>query len=133
MASFYWRGVGNAEQAIECVRRALHSSPYEYRAIPLLSLATILHRANSFEEAAIVLHGAIDITPDIPHAHYTLANIYAVLTDYNKSVICFENVLKLCPKFTEAKQRKYAVLCHSNIENALKAQHEYDFTLILVS
>ena len=124
LASFYWRGAGNAEQAIECARRALHTSPFHFRPLPQLSLATILHRARAFEEAAIVLHGAIDINPSIPHAHYTLGNIYATLADYNKSVICYENVLKLAPHFQEAKLRKAAVLCHANIENALKAQHE---------
>ena len=71
-----------------------------------------------------MLHSAIDITPDIPHAHYILGNIYATLADYNKSVICYENVRKLSPDFVEVNTRKAAVLCHSNIENALKAQHE---------
>ncbi|KAH7642607.1 LOW QUALITY PROTEIN: tetratricopeptide repeat protein 17 [Dermatophagoides farinae] len=124
LASFYWRGMGQAEQAIECIRRALHSSPNEYRSIPLLSLATILHRSRSYDDAVIVLHGIIDMAPEIPHSHYILANIYTVMTDYNKSVICLDNVLKLCPNFLEAKLRKHAVLCHIGIENALKTQHE---------
>lgn len=124
LASYYWRDVGVADQAIECIRRALHTSPIEYRPVALLSLATILHRAHSSEEAAIVLHSAIDIVPDIPHIHYTLANIYASLGDFNKSNICFDNVHKLAPKFAEAKLRKHAVLCHNNLENALKQQHE---------
>lgn len=116
--------MGQTDQAIECVRRALHSSPYEYQAIPLLSLATILHRSRSYDEAIIVLHGVIDMAPEIPHSHYTLANIYTVMTDYNKSIICLDNVSKLCPNFLEAKLRKHAVLCHNRIENALKTQHE---------
>lgn len=99
-------------------------APYEHRPVPQLSLGTVLHRARAFEEAAIVLHGAIDITPDIPHAHYTLGNIYATLADYNKSVICFENVLKLSPAFVDGQKRRSAVLCHAKLEGALKAQHE---------
>lgn len=124
LASYYWRGAGNAEQAIECARRALHMAPFEHRPVPQLSLGTILHRARAFEEAAIVLHGAIDITPDIPHAHYTLGNIYATLADYNKSVICYENVLKLAPTFIDVQRRRAAVLCHAKLESALKAQHD---------
>ena len=46
------------------------------------------------------------------------------MADFNKSVICFENVLKLDPEFEDAKLRKHAVLCHFNVEKALKAQHE---------
>ena len=58
------------------------------------------------------------------------------MADYNKSVICFDNVLKLDPTFEEAKIRKHAVLCHKKVEKALKAQHEsvlftYFFVLFL--
>ena len=78
MASFYWRAVGNAGESIECLRRALHLTPYQYRHIPLVSLGNVLHRAKSSEEAAIVIHAAIDVAPDVPISHYTLGNIYAV-------------------------------------------------------
>ena len=51
-------------------------------------------------------------------------NGFQVMADYNKSVICFDNVLKLDPTFEEAKLRRHAVLCHNRVEKALKAQHE---------
>ncbi|UXI16596.1 paired mesoderm homeobox protein 2B-like [Sarcoptes scabiei] len=124
LASFYWRAKGRADHAVDCIFQAIKSSPKEFRPIPLLSLATVLHRSRNYEEAATVLHDIIEIAPEIPHSHYILANIYTLMTDYNRSIICLDNVLKLCPRFEEAKLRKHAVLCHNSIENALKTQHE---------
>ena len=46
-----------------------------------------------------------------------------VMAEYNKSVICFENTLKIQPDFKAAAERKYAVLCHAKLEAALEAQH----------
>ena len=48
---------------------------------------------------------------------------FQVLAEYNKSVICFENTLKIQPDFEAAAKRKYAVLCHAKLEAALEAQH----------
>ena len=47
-----------------------------------------------------------------------------VMAEYNKSVICFENTLKIQPDFKAAAERKYAVKCHSKLEAALEAQHK---------
>ncbi|XP_035208344.1 tetratricopeptide repeat protein 17-like [Stegodyphus dumicola] len=123
MAAYYWRVRGNASNAIECIRRALHYSPREYKYVALLSLGNILHHTHLSEEAAIVVHAAVDIAPDIAVSHFTLGNIYAVLADYNKSAICFENTLKVQPDFKNAEQRYHAVMCHSKLEKALEAQH----------
>lgn len=43
-ASLYWRVKGNAKRAIDCLRIALHYAPYNFKDIPLTSLANILHR-----------------------------------------------------------------------------------------
>lgn len=123
MAAYYWRVHGDANNAIECIRRALHFSPREHKDVALISLGNILHHAHQTEEAAIVVHAAIDIAPDNAICHFTLGNIYAVLTDYNKSRICFENTLKVQPDFKNAEQRLHAVLCHNKLEKALEAQH----------
>ncbi|RWS19182.1 Tetratricopeptide repeat protein 17-like protein, partial [Leptotrombidium deliense] len=125
MASYYWRAKGNGFEAVECLRRALHCAPHNYKHIPLASLGNVLHRAHHSEEAAIVMHHAIDVSSENPISHFTLGNIYAVLADYNKSLICYENVLKLDKTFSEAKLRYHAVLCHQKVEKALRAQHEY--------
>ncbi|OWF35392.1 tetratricopeptide repeat protein 17-like isoform X2 [Mizuhopecten yessoensis] len=123
MAAFYWRIKGDPYQVIECVRRALHYSPRQQKDVALISLANVLHRARYSNEAAIVVHAALDISKERNVNHFTLGNIYAVLAEYNKSVICFENTLKIQPDFEAAAKRKHAVHCHAKLENALEAQH----------
>ncbi|XP_025087686.1 tetratricopeptide repeat protein 17-like isoform X2 [Pomacea canaliculata] len=123
MAAFYWRIKGEPFQAIECIRRALHYSPRHQKDVALISLANILHRARYSNEAAILVHSALDLSRELNVNHFTLGNIYAVLGEYNKSIICFENTLKIQPEFEAAAKRKHAVLCHSKLEAALEAQH----------
>lgn len=123
MAAYYWRTQGNATNAIDCVRRALHFSPREFKYISLINLGNILHHSRHSEEAAIVVRAAVDNAPDIAISHFTLGNIYAVLADYNKSATCFENTLKIQPDFESAEQRYHAVKCHSKLEKALEEQH----------
>ncbi|XP_003741463.1 tetratricopeptide repeat protein 17 [Galendromus occidentalis] len=124
LAALYWRERGSAAAAVECLRRALHVSPHEVKDVALISLANVLHRGHRSDEAAVVVHAAIDIAPDNPICHFTLGNIYAVLGEYNKSVICYDNMLKLQPEFRSARQRLHAVRCHAKVENALERQHQ---------
>ena len=53
------------------------------RHIPLVHLGNIFHRAHHSDEAAIVLHMAIDHHLHSPKAHVTLGNVYATLAFYN--------------------------------------------------
>lgn len=50
--------------------------------------------------------------------------VLQVLADYNKSLVCFENVLKLSASFNEARLRYHAVVCHQKVERALRQQHD---------
>ena len=59
-----------------------------------------------------------------PKHHFTLGNVYAVLGDYNKSSICYENALTLLPTYEAAVDRWHAVLCHRKLEKALENQHK---------
>ncbi|KAK3763690.1 hypothetical protein RRG08_058200, partial [Elysia crispata] len=124
MAAFYWRIKGNPYHAVECIRRALHHSPRLQKDVALISLANIMHRARFSNEAAILVHAALEVSKELKcRNHFTLGNIYAVLGEYNKSIICFENTLKIQPDFEAASKRRHAVLCHSKLEMALEAQH----------
>ncbi|XP_041916966.1 tetratricopeptide repeat protein 17 [Alosa sapidissima] len=123
MASFYWRMKNEPRQAIDCVVRSLHFSPRAYKDIALVNMANILHRAHFSADAAILAHAALDLTSDFLTSHYTLGNIYAMLGEYNHSVLCYEQALQVLPGFEQALRRKHAVLCQQKLEQRLEAQH----------
>ena len=75
-AALYWRVVGDAEEAVNCLRHALHHAPSSMKDIPLISLANILHRAGLFNDALIVTNMALEISPKFVVIHFTMANIY---------------------------------------------------------
>ena len=50
--------------------------------------------------------------------------IWRVLTEYNKSIACFDNTLAIQPDFEAAEKRRWAVICHAKLEQALEGQHK---------
>uniref|UniRef100_A0A8C5D680 Tetratricopeptide repeat domain 17 n=1 Tax=Gouania willdenowi TaxID=441366 RepID=A0A8C5D680_GOUWI len=123
MASFYWRMKNEPQMAVDCVVRALHFSPRCHKDIALVNMANILHRAHFSADAAILAHAALDLTSDLFTSHYTLGNVYAMLGEYNHSVLCYEQALQTQPSFEQALRRKHAVLCQQKLEQRLEAQH----------
>lgn len=49
-----------------------------HKDVALISLANVLHRARYSNEAAIVVHAALDVSKELNVNHFTLGNIYAV-------------------------------------------------------
>ncbi|XP_051503496.1 tetratricopeptide repeat protein 17 isoform X2 [Myxocyprinus asiaticus] len=123
LASFYWRLKNEPRRAVDCVVRALHFSPRQHKDIALVNMANILHRAHFSADAAILAHAALDLPTDLLTSHYTLGNIYAMLGEYNHSVLCYEQALQIQPGFEQALRRKHAVLCQQKLEQRLEAQH----------
>ncbi|OCT82030.1 hypothetical protein XELAEV_18024538mg [Xenopus laevis] len=123
MASFYWRIKNEPYQLVECAMRALHFSSRQNKDIALVNMANILHRAHFSADAAILVHAALDVSSDFLTSHYTLGNIYAMLGEYNHSVLCYDRSLQVKPGFDHAIKRKHAVLCQQKLEQKLEAQH----------
>nr|XP_033783895.1 tetratricopeptide repeat protein 17 isoform X2 [Geotrypetes seraphini] len=123
MASFYWRIKNNPYQVVECAMRALHFSSRQNKGVALVNMANVLHRAHFSADAAILAHAALDVTSDFLANHYTLGNIYAMLGEYNHSVLCYDHALQAKPGFEQAVKRKHAVLCQQKLEQKLEAQH----------
>lgn len=123
MASFYWRIKNEPYHVVECAMRALHFSSRHSKDVALINLANILHRAHFSADAAILVHAALDVSGDFLSSHYTLGNIYAMLGEYNHSVLCYDHALQAKQGFEQALKRKHAVLCQQKLEQKLEAQH----------
>ncbi|XP_063294194.1 tetratricopeptide repeat protein 17 isoform X1 [Pelobates fuscus] len=123
MASFYWRIKNEPYHVVECAMRALHFSSRQNKDIALVNMANVLHRAHFSADAAILVHAALDVSTDILTSHYTLGNIYAMLGEYNHSVLCYDRALQAKHGFDQAIKRKHAVLCQQRLEQKLEAQH----------
>ncbi|RXG71025.1 Tetratricopeptide repeat protein 17 [Armadillidium vulgare] len=122
LASQYWRIKGNTQEAVECIRRAIYFSTREYRYVVLFHLGNILHRSHESEDAAIVLHMALDHYKRSAAIHEILGCVYATVGYYNESVLCLENALHISSKDENLKKLKHAVLCHAHLESALEKQ-----------
>uniref|UniRef100_A0A3B3QH76 Tetratricopeptide repeat domain 17 n=1 Tax=Paramormyrops kingsleyae TaxID=1676925 RepID=A0A3B3QH76_9TELE len=123
LASFYWRIKNEPRHAVDCAVRALHFSPRQHKDVALLNMANVLHRAHFSADAAILAHAALDLTADLFTSHYTLGNIYAMLGEYNHSVLCYDQALQARSGIEQALRRKHAVLCQQKLEQRLEAQH----------
>jgi len=123
LAALYWRSHGDAWRALQCAKRAAYLSPRQYKDISLLNLGCLVHQARCPAEAAILLHAAVDHAPHVASSHLALANVYAILGDYNRSIACYDNALKLQPHWTAAERNRFAVICHHKLENSLYQLH----------
>nr|CAB3267326.1 tetratricopeptide repeat protein 17-like [Phallusia mammillata] len=124
LASFYWRMKGDMDAAIECIRRALHYSPEEMKDVALVNLANILHRAHYTLNATAVMHHVLDISDAYNVNYFSIANMYAVLGEYNESIYYYEQTLKGQSDFQAAKSRLSAVKCQFKLQEKLEAQHQ---------
>lgn len=119
LASLYWRQKGDAQKALDCIKRSLHFAPRYFKDVPMLNLGVMLQRAQCTAEAAILLHSVIDHAPHKPKGHFLLANVYTALGDYNRSLACYDNALSLKPNWGVAKRARHAIVCHNKVKNTL--------------
>jgi len=54
--------------------------------VALVSLSNILHQVHYSNEAAIVIHAAVDVSRELTVNYFTLGNIYAVSDSRNKII-----------------------------------------------
>lgn len=121
LSSFFWRSLGMASQAMECARRAVFLSPRKYKDIALLSMGTILQRSNRSNDALTVLHAAADHAPNVVENQVALANGYFLVSDFNRSIDCFEIAKVLDPNYTEKeKYMRKSMTCFKYIKMKLK-------------
>ncbi len=105
-----YRNLGHAlledrqvEDALRAFARAI-----EGEAVPLegnLLLATVSHELGRRQEAEHCLRRAVQVCPDLPHAHYALADYLAENGQPERSQAHFERVVEQQPDYTYAYVR----------------------------
>lgn len=101
LASYYWRAKGNAGRALACARRALLLVPRKHKDIPLLSVGTILMRANRSADAVIALSAAVDHAPNVAENHFALANALFRCSQFNVSLQSYRHASELDPAYED--------------------------------
>jgi len=119
-AALYWRIMGDVERAVECLRHSLHYAPSHMRDMPLIALANILHRSGLYNDAIIAANSALEISPSLVVTHFTLANIYASMKDFEKAKQFYISTLTLQPSFDPALDRLRKILCQEKIQESHK-------------
>lgn len=61
LGALVWRVKGRADQAIRCLRQALHFSPPSSKDIGLVSLANVMARSRLFRDALVLMSMALEV------------------------------------------------------------------------
>ncbi|KAL3065850.1 hypothetical protein OYC64_015900 [Pagothenia borchgrevinki] len=112
MAALYWRVKGQGKKAIDCLRQALNYAPHHMKDVPLISLANIFQNARLWDDALTVARMAVEIAPHFVVNHFTLANVYIAMEEFEKAMRWYESTLKLQPEFAPAKDRLRTIQCY---------------------
>ncbi len=115
-AALYWRVKGNTEQAVKCLRHSLFHSPRDMKDIPLISLANVMHRAGLYNDALIAANMALEISPKFVVVHFTIANIYASMGDYDMAGTFYMSTIALQSSFDPARDRLMSLHCSKKLK-----------------
>uniref|UniRef100_A0A336K551 CSON012177 protein n=1 Tax=Culicoides sonorensis TaxID=179676 RepID=A0A336K551_CULSO len=121
LGSIYWRYKGNAPEAIECARRGIYLASRYNKDIPLLSLGVTLQRTKDYNDSFIVLNAAIDHEPNIAENQIALGNALFLMSDFNKSMECYETARSLDPiYFDKVEYIKKSMVCFRELKVTLQ-------------
>lgn len=126
LSSYYWRMQGDGMQAIECAKRAVMLAPRKVRDIPLLSLGTILYRAEKLRDAEVILSAAVDHAPEVAENHFALGTTLAMIHEFNRSLSHFDTAEKLDPSFIQRTlPLKNFISCVENLIRKTSKMYSY--------
>ncbi|CAF4611118.1 unnamed protein product [Rotaria sp. Silwood1] len=111
--SLYWRLMGNASQALNCLFQSYLLSPSNVQDLTYLSMALLLYNSQlNINEAIYLLYESLSIDPNgLVLTHFTLGNAMARKGHLNFAEQWYQSTLKLKPDFEPAKQRLRAIQC----------------------
>lgn len=121
LSSYFWRAKGNARRAVECARRAIYLAPRKYLDIPLLSLGTILQRANKSRDALVLMQAAVDHAGDVVENHVGLGNALFYISDFHGAIKRYEHAANYDDHYVKRLDfLKKSTSCFKNIKMKLQ-------------
>eukprot|EP00052_Salpingoeca_macrocollata_P018686 m.153771 g.153771 ORF g.153771 m.153771 type:complete len:836 (+) comp20768_c1_seq5:6-2513(+) len=112
VATVFWRVMGNAREAIECVRHALHFSNVAHYDVPLVNLANVFQKMGRLEDAVTVSRLALQLTRSQRIvAHFTLANALASLGKLDDAAAEYQATLDIQPSYNIAAHSLKIIRC----------------------
>ncbi len=111
--SLYWRLMGNASQALNCLFQSHLFSPLNVQDLTYLSMALILYNSQiNLNEAIYLLYESLSMNPrGLLLTHFTLGNAMAKKGHIDLAEKWYQSSLKLKTDFEPAKQRLRAIQC----------------------
>ncbi|XP_033645918.1 tetratricopeptide repeat protein 17-like [Asterias rubens] len=111
MAAVYWRRSGNAVNALNCLRVALHYSDHMVKDLALISIANIFHRTGFIDDGIVVAQMAWEISSELVLCQFTLANLYAAKGQFDKAIQLYETMVIAHTSFSPAIERLKTIKC----------------------
>ena len=71
----------------------------------------MLHRAGLYNDSLIVANMALEISPKFVVVHFTIANIYASMGDYDMAATFYLSTVTLQSTFDPARDRLMSLYC----------------------
>lgn len=121
LASYYWRGKGNAKRALDCARRSIFLAPRKFVDIPLLSLGTILQRSNKTLDSLVVMQAAEHHAPEVFENQLGLGSARFLTSDFGGAIRGFREATNIDEQFRERLEfYEKSISCFKNIKSKLK-------------
>ena len=111
--SLYWRLMGNASEALNCLFQSHLLSPTNVQDFSYLSMALILYNSQrNLNEAIYFLYQSLAIdSTSLLLTHFTLGNALARKNQLDLADKWYQSTLKIKSDFEPAKQRLRAIRC----------------------
>ncbi len=115
LSSIYRSTAGSNQQVAQAALNAMVQASSLDPANPQIRLAigSILYAAGQYEPAAQIFSQAVRLKPDLPNAHYNLANALVKLEKYRDAYLEYEEIKKLVqpgtPDYEKAKSEQDAI------------------------
>lgn len=111
--SLYWRLMGNASEALNCLFQSHLQSPSNVQDYTYLSMALILYNSQrNLNEAIYFLYQSLSIdSTSLLLTHFTLGNALARKGHLDLADKSYQSTLKIKSDFEPAKQRLRAIRC----------------------